>query len=27
MVTLDCADPEASASFWSSLLGWSIVHA
>lgn len=27
MVTLDCADPEASASFWSSLLGWSVVHA
>ncbi len=27
MVTLDCADPEASASFWSALLGWSVVHA
>lgn len=27
MITLDCADPEASASFWSSLLGWAIVHA
>lgn len=27
MVTLDCADPTASAEFWSSLLGWSVVHA
>ena len=27
MVTLDCADPEASATFWASLLGWDIVHA
>ena len=27
MVTLDCADPEASAAFWSALLGWSVVHA
>ncbi|MFI8566126.1 VOC family protein [Rhodococcus sp. NPDC078407] len=27
MVTLDCADPEVSAAFWSSLLGWSVVHA
>ncbi len=27
MVTLDCADPEVSATFWSSLLGWSVVHA
>ncbi|WP_020113265.1 MULTISPECIES: VOC family protein [Nocardiaceae] len=26
MVTLDCADPEASATFWSSLLGWDVVH-
>ena len=22
MVTLDCADPEAAAAFWSALLGW-----
>ncbi len=27
MVTLDCADPETSARFWSSLLGWPVVHA
>ncbi|WP_415971883.1 VOC family protein [Rhodococcus sp. 077-4] len=27
MVTLDCADPEASATFWSALLGWTVVHA
>lgn len=27
MVTLDCADPESSAAFWSSLLGWTVVHA
>lgn len=26
MVTLDCADPEASAAFWSALLGWEVVH-
>ncbi|OZC88713.1 glyoxalase [Rhodococcus sp. 06-412-2C] len=26
MVTLDCADPAANATFWSSLLGWSVVH-
>ncbi len=27
MVTLDCADPEVSATFWSGLLGWEIAHA
>lgn len=27
MIALDCADPEASAAFWSALLGWDIVHA
>ncbi|MGV8875166.1 MAG: VOC family protein [Rhodococcus sp. (in: high G+C Gram-positive bacteria)] len=27
MVTLDCADPEVSAAFWSALLSWSVVHA
>ncbi|CUR59588.1 conserved hypothetical protein [metagenome] len=27
MVTLDCADPEAAATFWSGLLGWEIAHA
>lgn len=27
MVTLDCGDPEASATFWSALLGWAVVHA
>ncbi|MGD9959175.1 VOC family protein [Nocardioides sp.] len=27
MVTLDCADPEESARFWSGLLGWEIAHA
>jgi catechol 2,3-dioxygenase-like lactoylglutathione lyase family enzyme len=27
MVTLDCPDPQASATFWSSLLGWTIAHA
>ena len=27
MVTLDCADPEASAAFWSGLLGWEVAHA
>lgn len=26
MVTLDCADPETSAAFWSNLLGWDVVH-
>ncbi len=26
MVTLDCADPQASAAFWSGLLGWAITH-
>jgi catechol 2,3-dioxygenase-like lactoylglutathione lyase family enzyme len=26
MVTLDCADPEASAAFWSALLGWDVAH-
>ncbi len=26
MVTLDCADPQASATFWSGLLGWTIAH-
>jgi catechol 2,3-dioxygenase-like lactoylglutathione lyase family enzyme len=25
MITLDCADPSASATFWSTLLGWDIV--
>jgi len=25
MITLDCADPAASAAFWSTLLGWDIV--
>jgi len=25
MITLDCADPGASAAFWSTLLGWDIV--
>ncbi|MBY4277252.1 VOC family protein [Rhodococcus fascians] len=27
MVTLDCGDPEANATFWSALLGWAVVHA
>lgn len=27
MITLDCADPEASARFWSGLLGWEVAHA
>jgi len=27
MVTLDCADPEASAAFWSAMLGWEVAHA
>ena len=27
MVTLDCADPEVAAAFWSGLLGWEIAHA
>ena len=26
MVTLDCADPPASATFWSELLGWEVAH-
>ena len=26
MVTLDCADAEASAAFWSALLGWDVAH-
>jgi len=26
MVTLDCADPEEAATFWSALLGWEIAH-
>jgi predicted enzyme related to lactoylglutathione lyase len=26
MVTLDCADPRAMASFWSALLGWEVAH-
>jgi catechol 2,3-dioxygenase-like lactoylglutathione lyase family enzyme len=26
MVTLDCADPEESAAFWSALLGWEVAH-
>ena len=25
MITVDCADPAASAAFWSTLLGWDIV--
>ncbi len=27
MITLDCADPEASARFWSAMLGWDVAHA
>ena len=27
MITLDCADPEASARFWSAMLGWEVAHA
>ncbi|SNS22574.1 VOC family protein [Rhodococcoides kyotonense] len=27
MVTLDCADPSASAQFWAGLLGWTVAHA
>jgi catechol 2,3-dioxygenase-like lactoylglutathione lyase family enzyme len=27
MITLDCADPQASAAFWSALLGWDVAHA
>ena len=27
MITLDCADPEASAAFWSSMLGWEVAAA
>ena len=26
MVTLDCADPRASAAFWSAMLGWDAAH-
>lgn len=26
MVTLDCADPEGCATFWSGLLGWPVAH-
>src|SRR4029079_17895382 len=26
MVTLDCADAESSAAFWSALLGWEVAH-
>ena len=26
MVTLDCADAEASAAFWSGMLGWDVAH-
>lgn len=26
MVTLDCPDPQASAAFWASMLGWDVVH-
>ena len=26
MVTVDCADAEASAAFWSALLGWEVAH-
>lgn len=27
MITLDCADPTESATFWSTMLGWDIAHA
>ena len=27
MITLDCADPEASARFWSAMLGWDVANA
>ena len=27
MVTLDCRDPRASATFWSRMLGWEVAHA
>jgi len=27
MITLDCSDPEGSATFWSALLGWEVAHA
>ena len=27
MVTLDCQDPRASATFWSRMLGWEVAHA
>jgi catechol 2,3-dioxygenase-like lactoylglutathione lyase family enzyme len=26
MVTLDCQDPRASATFWSRMLGWEVAH-
>ena len=26
MVTLDCADAESSAAFWSAMLGWDVAH-
>ena len=26
MITLDCADPQASAAFWAALLGWDVAH-
>jgi catechol 2,3-dioxygenase-like lactoylglutathione lyase family enzyme len=26
MLTLDCADPAASATFWSAVLGWEVAH-
>ena len=26
MITLDCADPQASGAFWSSMLGWEVAH-
>jgi predicted enzyme related to lactoylglutathione lyase len=26
MVTLDCADAEVSAAFWSGMLGWDVTH-
>ena len=27
MLTLDCADPSAGATFWSAVLGWEVAHA
>ncbi|KAA0918325.1 VOC family protein [Dietzia sp. ANT_WB102] len=26
MITVDCADPPASATFWSHVLGWDVAH-